>query len=80
MGIPIFGWRLSLRCVRCSTERHDIIDHTGAVGQRRYIYVEGYQLGRDELPTRSELRELLFTNVRAKLAKVHAINDEIRSA
>jgi hypothetical protein len=80
LGVPMFGWRLSLRCVRCTAERHDTIDHIGQVGARRYIYPEDYQLGRDELPTRTELRTLLFAKVKAKLSAAEAINDEIRSA
>lgn len=44
---PPFGWRLSLRCVRCTTERHDIIDRLGRVASREYVYPDGYaQTGR----------------------------------
>jgi hypothetical protein len=74
MGTPLFGWRLSLRCVRCTTERHDVIDHIGGVGQRRYIYAEDYRMTRDELPSREELRMSLFRNVRAKLQSAKAVN------
>jgi hypothetical protein len=79
LGVPLYGWRLSLRCVRCTAERHDLIDHIGQVGQRRYIYPDDYSLGRDETPTREEMRLSLFQSVRDKLAKAQAINDEIRS-
>jgi hypothetical protein len=77
LGTPMFGFRLSLRCTRCTTERHDVIDHIGQVGQRRYIYAPDYQMGRDELPTREELRLSLFRNVRAKLAQAQAINEDM---
>ena len=80
LGPPMFGWRLSLRCVRCATERHDIIDHIGQVGQRRYIYPDGYQLAGEEKPTKEELRQNLFRSVRDELAQARAINDEIGKA
>ena len=38
-----FGYRLSLRCVRCGTERHDTIDMLGNVGSRSYEYEEDYK-------------------------------------
>jgi hypothetical protein len=76
LGPPSFGYRSSLRCTRCTTERHDVIDINGDVGQRRYIYPEGYQLARDETPTRSEMRLALFDRVRAKLVKAHAIYEQ----
>lgn len=72
---PAYGWRLSLRCTRCTTERHDVIDSIGQVSMRRYIYVEGYQVERDEKPTREELRLTMFNRIRARLAKVDAIGD-----
>jgi hypothetical protein len=77
LGIPMYGWRLSLRCIRCETERHDIVERTGAVGSRRYIYPDGYKVGRDELMTREQFRLHLFADVRAKLSKVQAINEEM---
>lgn len=39
-----FGYRISLRCVRCTTERHDLIDVRGEVGQREYRYPDDYSL------------------------------------
>jgi hypothetical protein len=77
LGLPIYGFRLSLRCARCTTERHDIIDHTGHVGQRRYIYAADYQMQRDELPSREQLRLNLFSSVRSKLAAADAINSDM---
>ena len=80
LGTPMFGWRLSLRCARCTAERHDTIDHIGQVGSRRYIYPQDYQMTRDETPTREEMRLSLFRDVREKLAAANAINDEIGAA
>jgi hypothetical protein len=42
---PITGFRLSLRCTSCATERHDGIDATGHVGTRQYVQPNGYYLG-----------------------------------
>ena len=73
LGSPIYGWRLSLRCTRCTAERHDVIDHIGQISQRRYIYPQDYQMKRDETPSRDQLRLTMFERVRARLAKVDAI-------
>lgn len=40
---PPWGFRFALRCVTCTTERHDIIDAVGEVSIRRYLYPDGYQ-------------------------------------
>jgi len=40
---PTAGWRLNLRCTRCTTERHDVIDALGALMERRYVYPDGYK-------------------------------------
>jgi hypothetical protein len=77
LGVPLYGWRLSLRCTRCTTERHDVIDHIGQLAQRQYIYPDGYRMARDETPTPDELRQNLYGNVRLKLAAAHAINEQI---
>lgn len=77
MGIPLFGWRLSLRCTRCATERHDIVDGHGRLAQRRYIYPDDYRMAADETPTREELRQAMLTNVRARLKRAKAINEQI---
>lgn len=73
---PDFGWRLSVRCERCSTQRHDIIDHrTGSIIGRRYIWPDGYLLepglGRT---TRDEMRESLFERLRKELDEHNAIS------
>lgn len=72
MDPPAFGWRLSLRCIRCSTERHDTISYaTGQLMNRRYIYPDGYKMARDETPTREVFREELFSKLRGQL-EAHA--------
>lgn len=75
MDPPPFGWRLSLRCIRCSTERHDLIDRKGAVMSRRYIYADGYQTPKgEEKPDRAFFREALFDKLRTRLASTHQIS------
>jgi len=57
-----------LRCVRCSTERHDVIDAgSGSLEGRAYQYPEEYRLGRDEMPTRDDFR-LRLLSIAADLA------------
>lgn len=43
LGPPAFGWRFSIRCVRCGAQRHDLIDSLGRLAGRRYIHPEGYR-------------------------------------
>jgi hypothetical protein len=65
---PWYGWRLSLRCLRCGTERHDNIAYgTGEVMGRRYIYAEGYQYQGEDTPKKEQFREELFTKLRSEL-------------
>lgn len=75
MGPPAYGWRLSLRCDRCSAERHDLIDYAGRLipGTRRYIYPEGYHMALDETPTREAMMLDLFDRAKARLSKADAI-------
>lgn len=69
---PVYGWRLSLRCTRCTTERHDLIDFKGRVMGRRYIYPPGYmQKGTPKVM----FREALFTKLKAKLEAANAIGE-----
>jgi hypothetical protein len=45
MKAPEFGERLSFRCVRCTTERHDICSWVdGSLIQREYRYPDEYKL------------------------------------
>jgi hypothetical protein len=57
---PTPGTRLSLRCTRCATERHDEYANTGEVIRRRYVYVEGYQYAKGDRPTAVLFRVLLM--------------------
>ena len=79
MERPWYGWRLSLRCVRCHTERHDIYDYNQQLSQRRYIYPDGYQTPKgEEKPDRAVFREELFSRLREKLEESHSIGEEGR--
>jgi hypothetical protein len=62
---PGWGNRFSLRCVRCTTERHDVIDALGDLSQRTYEYPEDYKLAKDETPTRGQLRLELLGEMRS---------------
>ena len=59
---PEFGFRFSLLCTSCTTERHDLIDTLGQVVAREYVYPDGYQL--DVRTNRPEVR--LFYEDRRK--------------
>lgn len=61
---PGWGSRFSLRCVRCTTERHDVIDSLGDLSQRSYVYPDDYRLAKDETPTRASLRLDLLSDLR----------------
>jgi hypothetical protein len=56
---PRWGELFTLRCTRCTTERHDTINALGQLGGRRYVYPDDYRLAADETPTRDELRVAL---------------------
>jgi hypothetical protein len=61
------GWRLSLRCARCSTERHDVIDLIGGLSERRYVYPEGYRADfEDHRWTLPEYRQALYQRYRSR--------------
>jgi|SRR5882672_8063485 len=78
LAAPRYGWRLSLRCMRCQTERHDNLDFKGRVMSRRYLYVEGYQTPKgEEKPEKSYFREELFTRLRAQLEEHSAVGQNM---
>ena len=55
---PPWGVYMWFRCVRCTGERHDIINQfTGDLMSRKYYYPLGYKLTRDERPSIEELRQ-----------------------
>lgn len=73
---PPWGVYLWLRCERCTTERHDIINQfSGELMSRKYHYPEGYKLSRDEKPSIEELRQyqLKLSRKRRRNAKREAI-------
>lgn len=52
-------WRLTLRCSRCSTTRHDDLDARGEVVSRQYAYPDGYRDPVELKPSRAALRLML---------------------
>ena len=52
MQRPRWGIRLSLLCVRCGMERHDIVDSLGQVASRSYDQPNGYSMAHLEAPDR----------------------------
>lgn len=51
--------RLTLRCTRCTTTRHDELDRYGNVERRHYAYPDGYKTPSDERPSRAAMRLML---------------------
>ena len=44
---PKGSWRrIFLRCIYCTTERHDTLNVLGQLQQRKYIYPQGYSRDR----------------------------------
>lgn len=60
MRAPQFGFRFSLLCTSCASERHDLVNTQGQLLQREYRYQAGYELGfslpRDEARLEFERR------------------------
>lgn len=70
---PLAGWRLSLRCTRCNTQRHDLVStSSGGLIGRRYEWPEDYRVI-GEAPTRDELRAQMFARLKSQLAEHHAV-------
>lgn len=63
MRKPPFGFRFSLLCTSCETERHDLIDAAGNVASREYRYMPDYHL--DVRTNRAEIR-LMYESRRKK--------------
>jgi hypothetical protein len=59
---PQWGYRESVRCGRCTSERHFTIDSMGRVSSRYYRYVDGYQVGvrTNRSEWRQEMRKAAF--------------------
>jgi hypothetical protein len=64
----VAGWRLTLRCDRCTSERHDVINLIGELQHRHYQYPDGYRLARADQTGMSlpEVRQLLYQRLRAR--------------
>jgi len=61
-----WGARFSLRCERCHTERHDVIDVLGNLSTRHYDYPEDYRMSADETPSREALRLDLLKQIHGR--------------
>ena len=65
-----WGTLMSLRCSRCSMERHDTIDANGDVSTRQYKPPPGYKLvGVDGRPKGAELRLEVIRRIRRQSRK-----------
>lgn len=75
MRSPSFGWRESLRCTRCTTERHRLIGRHGEVMQSSYYYADGYQMdkGVGKLD-RADLRGEMFARLHDRLVAAGQIS------
>lgn len=51
--------RITLRCTRCTTTRHDEFDRNGDMVRRQYGYPDGYREAADSKPSRAALRLML---------------------
>lgn len=63
---PTMGEPLTLRCMRCGSERRDQIGYsTGELVTRRYVYTAGYLLGPDDdKPTHNDYVRMLVVQRR----------------
>lgn len=66
-----YGTHLALRCTRCSTERHDWIDRSGALNSRSYVYPEGYGARGEKRPDTNEVRLEILRRIQAHQSKRH---------
>lgn len=70
-----------LRCVRCSTERHDAVSwNSGELTGRSYKYPDDYGHAFDELfpeatPTRADYRRMLFAEHLTKVRRLRAVRN-----
>ena len=60
--VPMFGTPVTLRCMRCGTERRDTIDNRGDVSSRRYVKPPGWaKYPKGTRPTHAEFRLMLIS-------------------
>jgi hypothetical protein len=67
-----------IRCVRCSTERHDAVDWgTGELIGRQYVYADGYLHAFDDdfdvVPTRQDYRRMLLQEHLMRVRHLRAV-------
>lgn len=61
---PQFGVRMSLRCMRCTMERHDLVKRMdGSMLSRGYDPPEGYSLTAEESLSRDQWRKKYIKQV-----------------
>lgn len=61
---PRYGVLLSLRCMRCPTERHDIAKRMdGSVLDRDYDYPDDYRMSAEQSLTRDQWRKVLIKQI-----------------
>jgi len=70
----VVGWRLTLRCDRCTTERHDVIDLIGELQSRHYDYPDGYRADfEDHRWTLPEYRQRLYERFKTRYTPSKAL-------
>lgn len=75
-GWGSIGAPMTLRCERCTAERHDVINPTGDVIRRSYVHPPNYRYPKHEAPTVKDMRlallALIRQNKRDDLARARA--------
>ncbi len=58
------GWQhaepVALKCERCDAERHDIVDRSGQVVRRKYVYPPNFRYPKAEKPSIQDMRLALI--------------------
>lgn len=67
---PQWGTLVSLRCVRCSSERYDTIDSTGGLSVRSYVKPDDYK-PKEWMADKSDIRKEVLRRMRSTKAKGH---------
>ena len=64
-----WGSRYGLKCLRCGTERFDLVDARGVLISRHYDYAADYVTKGDDRPSTEELRLFVLAELADGLAK-----------
>lgn len=64
-----YGRGFSLRCDRCTAQRHDTFDAYGNLSSRKYVYPSGYEVAADEKPTIEQLRLSIVRELKTEAAE-----------